>query len=184
MRFLCVGASGYGVNLVSFFILVHPFSASDTLAFVLAAVIASTNNFFWNRHWTFRAKQDHPGRQALRFFFVSFLVLLFSRHLQAARPHRGSHSTPWPTASPGSSRLRSPSSSRSSGASRPEPRSRPPARRPATCVRRCAPCSAWWSRGPAGRRARPVTHQGNRRRSRRRRASHLWPDHPGACWRR
>jgi putative flippase GtrA len=78
VRFLCVGASGYCVNLACFFILVHPFSASDKLAFVLAAVIASTNNFFWNRHWTFRAKQEHPVRQALRFFFVSFLVFLFA----------------------------------------------------------------------------------------------------------
>jgi putative flippase GtrA len=78
IRFLCVGASGYVVNLVSFFILVHPFSASDTLAFVLAAVIASTNNFFWNRHWTFRATEAHPVLQAVRFFLVSGLVLLLS----------------------------------------------------------------------------------------------------------
>jgi putative flippase GtrA len=78
VRFLCVGASGYVVNLVSFLILVHPLSASDKLAFVLAAVIAATNNFFWNRHWTFRAKEDHPVRQGVRFFLVSFLVLLFA----------------------------------------------------------------------------------------------------------
>jgi putative flippase GtrA len=78
IRFLCVGTSGYFVNLISFFLLVHPVSAPDKLAFVLAAVIASTNNFFWNRHWTFRAKEEHPVRQAVRFFFVSFLVLLFA----------------------------------------------------------------------------------------------------------
>lgn len=78
VRFLCVGASGYAVNLISFFVLVHPLQAADKLAFVLAAVIASTSNFFWNRHWTFRAKEEHPVRQAVRFFFVSFLVLLFA----------------------------------------------------------------------------------------------------------
>jgi putative flippase GtrA len=78
IRFLCVGASGYAVNLVAFFILVHPFSAADTLAFVLAAVVASTNNFFWNRHWTFQATEDHPVRQAVRFFLVSAVVLLLS----------------------------------------------------------------------------------------------------------
>jgi putative flippase GtrA len=78
VRFLCVGASGYIVNLVSFFILVHPLSSPDTLAFVLAAVVASTNNFFWNRHWTFKAKHDHAGRQAARFFLVSAVVLLLS----------------------------------------------------------------------------------------------------------
>jgi putative flippase GtrA len=78
VRFLCVGASGYVVNLVSFLILVHPLQAADKLAFVVAAVIAATNNFFWNRHWTFRAKEDHPVRQAVRFFLVSCLVLLFA----------------------------------------------------------------------------------------------------------
>ncbi len=78
VRFLCVGASGYVVNLVSFLILVHPLQAADKLAFVVAAVIAATNNFFWNRHWTFRAKEDHPVRQGVRFFLVSLLVLLFA----------------------------------------------------------------------------------------------------------
>lgn len=87
VRFLCVGASGYVVNLISFFILVHPLQAADKLAFVVAAVIASTNNFVWNRHWTFRAKEDHPVRQAVRFFFVSFLVLLFATGIYTVLVH-------------------------------------------------------------------------------------------------
>jgi putative flippase GtrA len=78
VRFLCVGASGYVVNVVLFFLLVHVPHAPDKLAFVLAAVVASTNNFFWNRHWTFKAKEDHAGRQAVRFFLVSFVVLLMA----------------------------------------------------------------------------------------------------------
>jgi|SRR5579863_3961101 len=78
VRFLCVGASGYAVNLVIFFLLIHGLNVDDTVSFVLAAVVASTNNFFWNRHWTFGAKEDHPVGQAMRFFFVSFLVLLFA----------------------------------------------------------------------------------------------------------
>jgi putative flippase GtrA len=78
IRFLCVGASGYVVNILSFFLLVHVPHAADTLAFVLAAAVASTNNFFWNRHWTFKAKHDHAGRQAVRFFLVSAVVLLLS----------------------------------------------------------------------------------------------------------
>ena len=45
---------------------------------MLAAVVASTNNFFWKRHWTFKAKHDHAGRQAVRFFLVSAVVLLLS----------------------------------------------------------------------------------------------------------
>jgi putative flippase GtrA len=76
VRFLCVGASGYVINLVAFTILIHGLGAPDKLSFVLAAVIASTSNFIWNRHWTFAAKEDHPFRQGVRFFSVSFLVLL------------------------------------------------------------------------------------------------------------
>jgi putative flippase GtrA len=41
-------------------------------------VIASTSNFIWNRHWTFSAKEDHPFGQAVRFFVVSLVVLLFA----------------------------------------------------------------------------------------------------------
>jgi putative flippase GtrA len=76
VRFLCVGTSGYLLNLVLFAFLIHLVGASDNVSFVLAAVIASTNNFVWNRHWTFSAKADHPFGQAVRFFSVSFLVLV------------------------------------------------------------------------------------------------------------
>jgi putative flippase GtrA len=76
VRFLCVGASGFLLNLGLFWLLIHAFGVPDKVSFVLAAVIASTNNFLWNRHWTFSAKEDHPFGQAVRFFSVSFLVLI------------------------------------------------------------------------------------------------------------
>ncbi len=78
VRFLCVGASGYVVNIVTFGILIHAFGASDPLALVIAFITGSANNFWWNRHWTFAAKEDHPFRQAVRFFAVSTLVFLFA----------------------------------------------------------------------------------------------------------
>ncbi len=78
VRFLCVGASGYIINLFVFAFLIHIVKASDNVSFVLAAVIASTSNFIWNRHWTFSAKERHPFGQAVRFFFVSFLVLVLA----------------------------------------------------------------------------------------------------------
>jgi putative flippase GtrA len=82
VRFLCVGASGYAINLVLFFLLIHIVHA-DTVAFVTAAVIAATSNFVWNRHWTFSAKEDHPFGQAVRFFAVSFLVMLVAAGIYA-----------------------------------------------------------------------------------------------------
>lgn len=84
IRFLCVGASGYVINLVAFFVLIHGLAAPDKLSFVLAAAIASTNNFIWNRHWTFGAKEDHPFWQGVRFFAVSFLVLIAAAGIYTA----------------------------------------------------------------------------------------------------
>jgi putative flippase GtrA len=34
-----------------------------------------TNNFWWNRHWTFDARHGHAGFQAVRFFTVSVIAL-------------------------------------------------------------------------------------------------------------
>lgn len=76
VRFLCVGASGYVINVVAFFILIHTFGSPDKVLFWAAAFIAATNNFFWNRHWTFSAKHHHPGWQAARFYLVSALIAL------------------------------------------------------------------------------------------------------------
>jgi putative flippase GtrA len=47
-------------------------------AAVIAFVVALTNNFFWNRHWTFRAGGGHAGFQAARFLVVSIGAFLFS----------------------------------------------------------------------------------------------------------
>jgi putative flippase GtrA len=37
-----------------------------------------TNNFWWNRHWTFHARGGHAGFQAARFFTVSVAAFLFA----------------------------------------------------------------------------------------------------------
>lgn len=79
IRFLAVGASGYVVNLVTFAICVHAIGIDYRLAAVLAFLVALTNNFVWNRHWTFDAREGHAGAQAVRFVVVSvgaFLVNL------------------------------------------------------------------------------------------------------------
>ena len=78
IRFGAVGATGYVVNLVVFAACVHLFSIDYHLSAVLAWVVSVTNNFWWNRHWTFGAKEAHPLRQAIRFFAVSLVVFGFS----------------------------------------------------------------------------------------------------------
>jgi putative flippase GtrA len=74
-QFGLVGASGYVVNLGVFALLVGPFELHHIPAAVLAFCVAVTNNFWWNRHWTFDARHGHAGFQAARFFTVSVLAL-------------------------------------------------------------------------------------------------------------
>jgi putative flippase GtrA len=71
VRFGLVGASGYVVNIAVYALCVHAldidYRASATIAF-LAAV---SNNFWWNRHWTFKATSGSARFQAARFLVVS-----------------------------------------------------------------------------------------------------------------
>jgi putative flippase GtrA len=78
VRFAAVGASGYVVNLAVFAACVHLLAVNYKLAAVAAFVVSVVNNFWWNRHWTFSAKQAHPGRQGLRFFAVSLVTFGFT----------------------------------------------------------------------------------------------------------
>src|SRR3954464_8412375 len=67
LQFGVVGVSGYVVNLAVFAVLVGPFGVHHIPSAILAFCVAVTNNFWWNRHWTFDAKHVHAGFQAARF---------------------------------------------------------------------------------------------------------------------
>jgi len=75
VQFGVVGASGYFVNLAVFAVLTGILDVHHIPAAVGAFCVAVTNNFWWNRHWTFDAKHGHAGFQAARFFTVSVLAL-------------------------------------------------------------------------------------------------------------
>lgn len=77
-KFAMVGASGYVVNLIAFTIAVKGFDIGHLVAAVIAFCFAVTNNFLWNRHWTFKATDDHAGFQAARFLVVSLVALGFN----------------------------------------------------------------------------------------------------------
>jgi dolichol-phosphate mannosyltransferase len=74
-QFGVVGASGYVVNLAIFALLTGLFDLHHIAAAIGAFCVAVTNNFMWNRHWTFDARHGHAGFQAARFFAVSVLAL-------------------------------------------------------------------------------------------------------------
>ncbi|MGB0872076.1 MAG: GtrA family protein [Solirubrobacterales bacterium] len=77
-KFALVGASGYVVNLVAYEVARKGFDVHYLLAAVIAFCFAVTNNFLWNRHWTFKATDGHAGFQAARFFVVSVFALTFN----------------------------------------------------------------------------------------------------------
>lgn len=74
-KFGVVGASGYVLNLAVFAALTQALDVHHIPAAVAAFCVAVSNNFLWNRHWTFEAADGHPGFQAARFFTVSVLAL-------------------------------------------------------------------------------------------------------------
>jgi dolichol-phosphate mannosyltransferase len=78
IKFGAVGASGYVVNLIVYYLCVHQLDVHYMLAAVIAFLFAVTNNFWWNRHWTFDAGHGHAGFQATRFFVVSLVALAFN----------------------------------------------------------------------------------------------------------
>jgi dolichol-phosphate mannosyltransferase len=78
VKFSIVGASGYVVNLAVYTTLVHALDVHYILAAVAAFCVAVTNNFLWNRHWTFAAREGHMGFQAMRLLTVSLLALGFN----------------------------------------------------------------------------------------------------------
>ena len=77
-KFCFVGASGYVVNLTVFAVCVKALSLHHLVAATAAFVVAVMNNFWWNRHWTFRARHGHAGFQAARFFAVSVGAFVFA----------------------------------------------------------------------------------------------------------
>ena len=75
-KFLLVGLSGYIVNLAVFTFSLEVLSVHHIAAATIAFGVAVTNNFWWNRHWTFAAGDGHAGFQAARFFTVSVTAFL------------------------------------------------------------------------------------------------------------
>ena len=75
VKFGVVGGSGYVVNLIAFAVLVEAAGLHHIPAAIGAFCVAVSNNFLWNRHWTFAAGDGHAGFQAARFFAVSLVGL-------------------------------------------------------------------------------------------------------------
>lgn len=72
-KFGVVGGSGYAINLVAFALLNSGADLGHIAAAVGAFLVAVTNNFAWNRVWTFRDDRSgtRTAHQGARFLAVS-----------------------------------------------------------------------------------------------------------------
>lgn len=77
VRFGLVGGTGFVVNVAVYALAVHVLHIDYRAAFVLAWVVAVTNNFLLNRHWTFDAAAGSVRFQAIRFVVVSAVAAVF-----------------------------------------------------------------------------------------------------------
>jgi putative flippase GtrA len=75
VRFCAVGASGYLVNLAVFTVLVHGVDAHYVPSALGAFCVAWTNNFLWNKYWTFRRHGLSAAQQGARYLAVSLVAL-------------------------------------------------------------------------------------------------------------
>jgi putative flippase GtrA len=74
-KFCTVGASGYFINLAVFSALVVAADLDYRIAAVCSFLVAVTNNYVWNRLWTFHHQRGHFAYQGMRFLIVATLAL-------------------------------------------------------------------------------------------------------------
>ena len=75
LKFSVVGLSGYVVNLAVYISLLKGAGLHYLPAAACSFVVAVTNNYLWNRLWTFRSSRGHVYYQGMRFLVVSVAAL-------------------------------------------------------------------------------------------------------------
>lgn len=73
-KFCVVGAIGYAINLGIYAGLLHA-GVHYLVAATCSFLVAVTNNYIWNRQWTFRDRRRGVAAQGVRFFVVSLASL-------------------------------------------------------------------------------------------------------------
>ena len=73
-KFCAVGASGYVINLAVYTALLRGAGWHYAAAATASFLVAVTNNYTWNRLWTFHAQRGHVGWQGLRFLIVAVIA--------------------------------------------------------------------------------------------------------------
>jgi len=75
-KFSLVGLSGYVINLAVYTALLRGAGWHYAAAATVSFLVAVTNNYTWNRAWTFHEQRGHVGWQGLRFLVVALVAYL------------------------------------------------------------------------------------------------------------
>lgn len=75
VKFSVVGATGYVINLVVYTVMLRGAGFHYLTAAACSFLVAVTDNYIWNRVWTFRGDRGHVAHQGLRFLVVSLIAL-------------------------------------------------------------------------------------------------------------
>ncbi len=78
VKHFSVGVSGYIINISVVFALVELVGAHYLLSAFFAYIIAISNNFLWNKRWTFCDKCVDYKTQYSKYFVVSLMSLVFN----------------------------------------------------------------------------------------------------------
>ena len=74
LKFALIGGIGTIINLAIFWALLEMGNVEYHVAAAIAFVVADTNNFIWNRWWTFRSKEK-PATRYVQFLVISLIGL-------------------------------------------------------------------------------------------------------------
>jgi len=77
LKFMFVGAMGAIVDFGALNLLAHVFDVPVTIAGVISFTLAVSQNFLWNRYWTYPESRAFPAiPQYLQFFVINATALL------------------------------------------------------------------------------------------------------------
>jgi putative flippase GtrA len=87
IKFMFVGAMGAIVDFGTLNLLAHVFDVPVTIAGVISFSLAVTQNFLWNRYWTYPESRAFPALpQYLQFFVINATALLIRVPILALVP--------------------------------------------------------------------------------------------------
>jgi putative flippase GtrA len=87
IKFMFVGALGAIVDFGALNLLAHVFDVPVTIAGIVSFTLAVSQNFLWNRYWTYPESRAFPAiQQYLQFFVINATALLIRVPILALVP--------------------------------------------------------------------------------------------------